>query len=129
MIVLDRSSSPIVELLPCKLRDVFFLLLENGSVAMRSRRNFYTVASTPLNPTILSRSISSSSVNNADNMSDLYNPVTEIHYDQKAISDAVRLSKHAKSLTFCLQPCTETNLAVLASDGKIIMIDVKGTCF
>ena len=32
MIVLDRSCSPILELVPCHLRDGFYLLLENGSV-------------------------------------------------------------------------------------------------
>ena len=62
--------------------------------------------------TILSRSLSNIS-NHGDNVSDLFNPVTEVHYEQKAVSEAIRLSKHSKILKFCANPTTETNLAVL----------------
>lgn len=129
MVVLDRSCSPIIEIQPCMKRDGFFILLENGSVTLRLRKNLYNVASTPMNASMLSRSISSSSVNNAnnaaDNVSDIFNPVTEVNYEQKCVSEAIRLSKHSKILRFCLDPSTEKKIAVLASDGKLVMIDVK----
>ena len=41
MIVLDRSCSPILELVPCHLRDGFYLLLENGSVRYVIVKSFY----------------------------------------------------------------------------------------
>ena len=82
-----------------------------------------------MNASLLSRSISSSSVGNpsasADNISDILNPATEVHYEQKSISEAIRVSKHAKILRFCMNPNTEKSLAILSSDGKIIMIDLR----
>ena len=126
MVALDRSCSPIVEMISCKQRDGFFLLLENGAVTIRLRKNLFTVASTPMNTSFLSRSISSSSVNNQpDNVSDIFNPVTEIHYEQKAVSEAMRLSKHAKALSFALNPVTEKDLSILASDGKVFILEMK----
>ena len=131
---MDRSCSPISEIIPCQKRDGFFMLLENGSVSFRLRRSLYTVASTPMNASLLSRSISSSSVGNmasgtsvsgGDNMSDIFNPVTEIQYEQKSVSEAVRVSKHARIMKFSVNPCTEKNLAILASDGRLIMLDLR----
>ena len=131
---LDRSCSPIVELRSSKLRDGFFLLLENGAVTIRLRKNLFTVglSSTPMTASmsLLSRSISSSSVNHhhqqaSDNLSDIYNSVTEIHYEQKAVSEAIRLSKHAKTLSLALNPVSETHAAILASDGKVFMLELK----
>ena len=135
MVALDRSCSPIVKLIPCKLRDGFLVLLENGAVTFRLRKNLFSVASTPMNASsFLSRSISSSSVNNQpDNASDIFNPATlstEIHYEQKAVSEATRLSKHAKALSFALNPVTETSAVILSSDGKVFMLEmqIQGTC-
>lgn len=42
MIVLDRSCSPISEVVACQKRDGFYMLLENGSVSFRLRRSLYT---------------------------------------------------------------------------------------
>ena len=142
---MDRSCSPILELIPTKvivckitlnevivsycsfiptdllfqLRDGFYLLLENGSLTLRMRKDLYRVASTPM---ILNRSLSTSSVM-ANSDTEIFSSVTEIQYEQKAVSESLRLSKHAKTLTSCLNPKTETNLAILASDGKVIMVD------
>ena len=102
-----------------QLRDGFYLLLENGSVTLRLRKDLYRVASTPM---ILNRSLSTSSVM-ANSDTEIFSSVTEIQYEQKAVSESLRLSKHAKTLTSCLNPKTETNLAILASDGKVIMVD------
>ena len=130
MVALDRSCPPIVKLIPCQLRDGFLILLENGAVTFRLRKNLFTVASTPMNASsFLSRSISSSSVSNQpDNSSDIFNPssvTTEIHYEQKAVSEAIRLSKHAKALSFTLNPVTETSAVILASDGKVFMLEMQ----
>ena len=132
MIILDRSCSPISEVVACQKRDGFYMLLENGSVSFRLRRSLYTVASTPgagmTSSSLLSRSVSSSSVGNpmgGDNISDIFNPVTEVQYEQKSVSEAVRVSKHAKILKFSMNPCTEKSLAILASDGRLIMLDLR----
>ena len=122
MIILDRSCSPILELVPCRLRDGFYILLENGSVSLRLRKELYRVASTPM---VMSRSVSTNSVTAANAEAEIFNSVTEIQYEQKAISESLRLSKHAKTLTTCINPRTETTLAILASDGKVIMVDAN----
>ena len=88
-------------------------------MTLRLRKDLYRVASTPM---ILNRSLSTSSVM-ANSDTEIFNSVTEIQYEQKAVSESLRLSKHAKTLTSCLNPKTETNLAILASDGKVIMVD------
>ena len=46
------------------------------------------------------------------NETDLFNSVTGIQYEQKAVSESLRLSKHAKTLTTCLNPKTETTLGI-----------------
>ncbi len=127
MVALDRSSSPIVHLSQCSLRDVFYILLDNGVVSMRVRKSLYTVACTPY---LMSRSSSVNSVSNTpsvnnDSSSDIFNQLTEIHYDQRSISDPVRLAKNAKILKFAVDPVTQNRLVIFSSDGKLFFLDLK----
>jgi hypothetical protein len=48
----------------------------------------------------------------------------EIYYEQKGQSETVRLNKNAKILGLAVHPITERNFSVLASDGRLIFIDV-----
>ena len=50
--------------------------------------------------------------------------VFEILYEQKAVSETIRLSKSAKILGMAVHPCTEKNFAVFTSDGRVIFVDV-----
>ena len=48
----------------------------------------------------------------------------EINYEQRGQSETIRLSKNAKILGFASHPITERNFSVLASDGRLIFVDV-----
>ena len=61
-----------------------------------------------------------------DTSAALNSSVAEIAYEQRAYSDSVRLPKNAKVLGAAANPTTECNLAVVATDGRVILVDLLG---
>jgi len=45
-------------------------------------------------------------------------------YEQKAVSETIRLSKSAKILGMAVHPTTEKSFAVFTMDGRVIFVEV-----
>ena len=109
---LERNSPSFLHIIPCQQRDVLMCLHENGSVIMRVRRR---VAKNPyfVEPSDETTSDASTSV--------------DIIYENKCQSDPLRLSKSSRLFGFMCCPVSERKVALLISDGRIIVWELKAT--
>lgn len=109
---LERNSPSFLRVIPCQQRDVLMCLHENGSVIMRVR---WRVAKNPyfLEP--------GDETNNEANIS------VDIIYENKCQSDPLRLSKSSRLFGFMCCPISERKVALLISDGRMIIWELKAT--
>lgn len=111
---LERNSPSFLQVIPCQQRDVLMCLHENGSVIMRVRRR---VAKNPY------------FVEPGDEASNYSNSSVDIVYENKCQSDPLRLSKSSRLFGFMCCPISEMKVALLISDGRIIIWELKATRF
>lgn len=109
---LERNSPSFVQVIPCLQRDVLMCLHENGSVIMRVRRR---VANNPY------------FVEPGDEANNDPNTSVDVIYENKCQSDPLRLSKSSRLFGFMCCPTSERKVALLISDGRIIIWDLKVT--
>ncbi|XP_015757943.1 PREDICTED: WD repeat-containing protein 11-like, partial [Acropora digitifera] len=109
---LERNSPSFVQVIPCQQRDVLMCLHESGSVIMRVRRR---VAKNPY------------FVEPGDEASSDANTSVDIIYENKCQSDPLRLSKSSRLFGFMCCPISERKLALLISDGRVIIWELKTT--
>lgn len=109
---LERNSPSFVQVIPCQQRDVLMCLHESGSVIMRVRRR---VAKNPY------------FVDPGDEASSDANTSVDIIYENKCQSDPLRLSKSSRLFGFMCCPISERKLALLISDGRVIIWELKTT--
>ena len=101
-IYLERNSSPFLQVFPCWQRDVLYCLHENGCVSVRVHHHVDFPNSPQLKP--------------ADFMAK-----REIMYDLFCYSEPLRISKSCFAFSFDVCPTTELQVAVLTSDGKLML--------
>lgn len=110
---LEKTAAPaLLQVIPCGGHDALFLLHENGMVSLRTRKaqgsgghgwgSHYFGAVPSAQP--------------------------EVAYEQRALSEAVKLSKMGRVLGLALHPVTERNLALLTSDGRLVALDLHSRC-
>ena len=107
-IILERNSSPFLQVMPCKQRSVLYCLHENGSVSIRIQQSLQFPDSIPVSP---------------------LDPRPQgVNYEFYRHSEAIRISKtcHVYAGAFC--PTTEKQVAVLTSEGKILLLDLEFEC-
>ena len=109
---LERNSPSFLQVIPCQQRDVLMCLHENGSVIMRVRRR---VAKNPY------------FVEPGDEASNDVNTSVDIIYENKCQSDPLRLSKSSRLFGFMCCPISERKVALLISDGRMIIWELKAT--
>lgn len=130
LVSIDRTSTPILQVYPCRHRDAIYILSESGTLSLRVRKRLYGVASTPIEPIRnMSKAVSTSSIasiNTLDTTSENFtlDNVLEIFYEQKAHSDCIRLQKHAKILGMALDTIRENSVTIFTSDGRLILVDI-----
>lgn len=108
---LERNSPSFLQIIPCQQRDVLMCLHENGSVIMRVRRR---VANNPYFVT-------------PDEEANDTNASVDIIYENKCQSDPLRLSKSSRLFGFMCCPTSERKVALLISDGRMIIWELKAT--
>ena len=106
---LERNSPSFLQVIPCRQRDVLMCLHENGTIIMRVRRR---VSQNPY------------FVDPGEDNSDT-NASVDIIYENKCQSDPLRLSKSSRLHGFICCPTTEQKLALLISDGRILIWELK----
>ena len=107
-IILERNGSPFLQVMPCKQRSMLYCLHENGSVSIRIQQSLQLPDSIPVSP--------------------LDSRQQGVNYEFYCHSEAIRISKtcHAYASAFC--PTTEKRVAVLTSEGKILLLDLEFEC-
>lgn len=107
----DHNGSPMMQLYSCWQRDVFFILHENGSISFRLRHRGHMVmaAATPAE---------------AGDYANSNDASLEVTYDLHCQSDALRLTKHGKIIGMAICPISETKVALLVSDGRLLFFEL-----
>ena len=102
---IEPSSPSFHSVIPCRQRDILYLLHDNGSISMRAVRSPSAVPyQTDDDPNIM-----------------LVNRISlDIVYDIKCHSDVFRLSRASRLMGFCLDPVTECQTAIILGDGRIL---------
>lgn len=110
LIASDRSYSPFQQLLLCRQRDVLFCVHESGSVSGRVRK-----------------AVSSSFEPSTPGHSPWNSPEVdlELHYEQRCLTESIRLTKNTKVLGAAIHPLTENRLVILLSDGRLFFFDLR----
>lgn len=105
-IFLERNSSPFVQVFSCKQRNIIYCLHENASISVRScqHKNLpCTVSPSPL---------------------EIPEPL-EISYAVQALSEPLRTSRSCTVHELLVCPITEIRVAVLMSDGKLLLWELE----
>ncbi len=149
---MERGAPNILSVFSCSQRDAIFLLTEGGSVSVRLRRKGYSFVSTPAveHSKSAGRHYSfggggggggSVSVTPAVTPAGSANFLTppeegyatdekalEVVYEQKGLSENVRLVKNGRILGMAVNSMLESTLCVLTTEGRLIFLDVIADC-
>lgn len=102
----ERNSSPFQQILLCRQRDVLYCLHENGCVSMRMQQ-----------PVVLPTSVPTSPGGALGHQ--------EVCYDLHGHSETLRISKTCQVYAGALCPASETRVAVLTSEGRVLFWEVE----
>ena len=123
---LERNTSPLLRLMPCRHRNALFCLHENGSVSLRFHQN------TPLPPSLPTTSSLEPHVQvHIRPLSlllylSLPSPqVPSVSYTLCCSSEPLRISKLCTVFSGALCISTEKRVAVMTSEGRILIWDVE----
>ena len=101
--IVEKNSPSFVQIVPCKYRDAFFCLHDNGSITLKLRR---PPGSIPYNQ-------------NDAHISSRFPP--DIFYDAKCHSDVFRLSRLCRIMGFSVSPGNEKEVSLVLSDGRVLL--------
>ena len=104
-ISLERNSSPFLQIMPCKQRNVLYCLHENGCVSVRVQQSLQFPDSIPVSP--------------------LESAPRGVSYELHCHSEPLRISKNCNVYAGAFCPTTERRISVLTSEGKILLLDLE----
>uniref|UniRef100_A0A8C4QUC4 WD repeat domain 11 n=1 Tax=Eptatretus burgeri TaxID=7764 RepID=A0A8C4QUC4_EPTBU len=110
MIAIEKSGVPFLQAFPCRQRDAFYCLHENGCITLRLRRSNLCVGQVQ------------AVGDEADG--DVF---PEVIYDLRCQSDPIRVTKTVKPIALACCPVGENSLALLVSDGRLLLWDLKAS--
>ena len=97
-IALDTTLSPFIQIYPCKQRDAFYCLHNNGNVTLRVARPKYAEACTKTSAML---------------------------YDVRLQSESIRISKQHRVMALAVCPATERSISVICSDSRVFFWTVN----
>lgn len=101
----ERNSSPFHQIMPCRQRDVLYCLHENGCVSIRVQQSIQLPSSIPTSPAHFTQ--------------------RQVNYDLHGHSETLRISKTCQVYAGAVCPSSETQVAVLTSEGRILFWEVE----
>ena len=102
----DVNSPSFLQIIPCKYRDAFFCLHDNGSITFKLRRPPESIP-----------------YNQSDSLvSSKFPP--DIFYDAKCHSDVFRLSRLCRIMCFSVCPRSEKEVSLVLSDGRLLFWEI-----
>ena len=118
---LERSNSSLVSVRAAGQQPLLYLLTESGSVSAWLLRSGLSVSATPL-MTPVSGLTSSFSMASLASHAD---PMLEVSYDCLTLSDTIRLAKNCKVSGLAVRPTTESELAFITTDGRLVFLNLR----
>uniref|UniRef100_A0A8B9HAP8 WD repeat-containing protein 11 n=1 Tax=Astyanax mexicanus TaxID=7994 RepID=A0A8B9HAP8_ASTMX len=103
VVAIERSGVPFIQVIPCAQRDVLYCLHENGCITLRVCRS-----TTPLSEE-----------------TDPEQSVQELVYDLRSQCDAIRVTKTVRPYRAVVCPVNENRAALVVSDGRIMLWELK----
>ncbi|XP_050396083.2 WD repeat-containing protein 11 [Patella vulgata] len=113
IIAMDRTSSPFQQVVPCWQRDAILCLHENGGISMRVRRKTNVM----LTPAMEGSGAFDDSPPNVS---------LDVSYELRCQSDPLRITRHNKVYGIMVNPVSESSVALVMSDSRVIFWDLKG---
>ena len=104
-IPLERNSSPFLQIMSCKQRNVLYCVHENGCVSVRVQQSLQFPDSIPVSP--------------------LDSAPHGVNYELHCHSEPLRISKTCNVYAGALCPTTERRVSVLTSEGKVLLLDLE----
>ena len=104
-IVIERNAAALLQIMPSRQRDILYCLHENGCVSVRIQQSLQLPQSVPVSP--------------------LDSQYQGFQYDLHCHSEALRISKTCHVYAGAVCPTSERRVAVLTSEGKILLWDVE----
>uniref|UniRef100_A0A8B9HG81 WD repeat-containing protein 11 n=1 Tax=Astyanax mexicanus TaxID=7994 RepID=A0A8B9HG81_ASTMX len=105
VVAIERSGVPFIQVIPCAQRDVLYCLHENGCITLRVCRS-----TTPLSE---------------ETAVDPEQSVQELVYDLRSQCDAIRVTKTVRPYRAVVCPVNENRAALVVSDGRIMLWELK----
>lgn len=105
-ILLERNTSPFVQVFACKQRNMIYCLHENGCISVRSCQHKH-----------LPNAVSPAPLEAPDQL--------EVNYTMQALSEPLRTSRSCTVHELLVCPVTERKVVVLMSDGKLLLWELE----
>ncbi|XP_065217428.1 WD repeat-containing protein 11-like [Planococcus citri] len=121
VISIDKTASPLLQIISCNQRDILYCLHETGNVSVRVRRrsnSTFMMASpfdTPLDP-----------ASKLDTLTPAYSEKF-LWYDYRCQSEPVRQVKGMKILSIAACPITEKQICLVLNTGRLVFLEVEKT--
>ncbi|XP_029466396.1 WD repeat-containing protein 11 isoform X4 [Rhinatrema bivittatum] len=106
VVAIERTGVPFIQVIPCFQRDALFCLHENGCITFRVCRSSGTMLGAP----------------NEDLDPDA---IQEVTYDLRCQCDAIRVTKTVRPFSMTIHPGTENSVALIVSDGRVMIWELK----
>uniref|UniRef100_A0A8B9HC92 WD repeat-containing protein 11 n=1 Tax=Astyanax mexicanus TaxID=7994 RepID=A0A8B9HC92_ASTMX len=110
VVAIERSGVPFIQVIPCAQRDVLYCLHENGCITLRVCRSTTPLKTTPNDP---------------ECTVDPEQSVQELVYDLRSQCDAIRVTKTVRPYRAVVCPVNENRAALVVSDGRIMLWELK----
>ncbi|KAM6956507.1 WD repeat-containing protein 11 [Aplochiton taeniatus] len=102
VVAIERSGVPFTQVIPCAQRDALYCLHENGCITLRVCRSTSAAEET-----------------------DPEQSVQELVYDLRSQCDAIRITKTVRPYRMAVCPINENNAALMVSDGRVMLWELK----
>uniref|UniRef100_A0A8D8RS64 WD repeat-containing protein 11 n=2 Tax=Cacopsylla melanoneura TaxID=428564 RepID=A0A8D8RS64_9HEMI len=115
VIPIERTASPLTQVISCRQRDVLYCLHESGSVSVKVRRQFLSHSNTqdvPGTPLPSDEGREGSEAGGGDLC---------VWYEARTQGEVTRQSKGLKVMGLTLCPVTENTVGLLLNSGKVVL--------
>ncbi|XP_067012842.2 WD repeat-containing protein 11 [Anabrus simplex] len=118
IIPLEKTASPLLQIISARQRDILYCLHESGSVGAKFRRRQLGFVGSPLD----APAGSISSIDMGSFSTDVF---LEMGYEQRCQSEVIRYTKGSKVLGMALNPVCERRVALFINTGKVVFLELR----
>lgn len=116
LIPFERSTSPLLQVVSARQRNVLYCLHESGSVSVRFHRQQPQFLGSPLDAPGSSNSLADMAIGG---------DFLDVTYEQKCQSEIIRQTKGSKIIGIALSRKCEKRVALFINTGKIVFLELQ----